>query len=170
MARNSAVAGCWLALLLCGSGCGTVLYDNEIDVGLADPGGRLGAPPYEVSVFDHRMGSSLDWARRTAGRVEPGARYEGKLSSQSARFFFDASLPEELWFGLAIPAYRADGYFLVHAEPVNRREAQSTAPFVSWGDDGPPPGSVAPVQVRCGAQARKKGWHLALDVTVPAAK
>src|SRR5689334_9129500 len=56
--------------------CGASSFKHTVEVVVADPTRRLGPPPYEVSIFDPRMGSTSDWAKRWMGPTSDSAHYK----------------------------------------------------------------------------------------------
>ena len=57
------------------SSCGTGVFTHRFAIEIDDPGGRLGPPPYLLSVFDPQMGRSEEWARKTMGTTTPGTAF-----------------------------------------------------------------------------------------------
>ena len=158
------------ALSITLAGCGTAVYTHQIDVTINDPSNRLGlgpAPAVEVSVFDHTMGYSEEWARRTMGVAAPGAPYPGKLSDTATKMFYDSSLPADMSAGLFLPALTKDGAFILEIHPVEGPEQALTLPYRSFV------GAAAEVQLlpaRVTSKAADKGWTITLAIDVPPAK
>src|SRR5690606_16208428 len=116
--------------------------------------------------FDHQMGSSPDWARTTMGTTGEGAPYTGTLATTRVRTFLSEDLPGQVVAALAIPAYTADGYFVVSIAPDVTAEKTIVAPFVGYG--GPEAaGEVAPLPVNYTSQPGDEGWRILLTVEIP---
>jgi hypothetical protein len=154
-----------VALSIALSGCGTAVYDHKIEVTINDPSNRLGPPPLEVSVFDHTMGYSEEWARKTIGRASPGAPYAGAVSDTATKTAFDSSLPANMGAGLFLPALTKEGAFILELHPVEGPEQTATLPFRPFLSAD----KVVPLPARFTSRASDKGWTIKLTVDVPPA-
>ena len=91
--RRRVLRSCLLAAAaLVFAACGTGVHEHALDVSLSDPSGRLGAGPWEASVFDGRMGRSEGWADDVFAKepVAPGTfrfeiDYSGRGGCREAR-------------------------------------------------------------------------------------
>ncbi len=154
------------ALIAALSGCGTGAFRHDVEIALADPSGRLGVAPHEVSVFDWRMGQSAEWARRTIGPTSPTAPYRCEYGTVDT-VVAGARRPERVELALFVPALEARGFFVVKLEPKRRPEGEVSASFAPWGEYFP--AAQAPrLAIRYAALPGPKGWRLALVVSVPA--
>ena len=155
------------ALSLALAGCGTAVYTHKIEVTINDPSNRLGlgpAPAVEVSVFDHTMGYSEEWARKTIGRAAPGAPYAGEVSDTATKTAFDSSLPADMSAGLFLPALTKDGAFILEIRPVEGPEQTATLPYRSFFGGK---AEVLPLPARFTSKGADKGWTIKLTVDVP---
>jgi hypothetical protein len=158
-----------VALSIALTGCGTAVYTHKVAVTINDPSNRLGlgaAAAFEVSLFDHTMGYSEEWARRTMGVAAPFAPYPGEVSDTATKMAFDSSLPEDMSAGLFLPALTRDGAFILEIRPVEGPEQVTTLPYRSFS------GAAAEVQLlpaRFTSKAADKGWTIQLTVDVPPA-
>ena len=94
------------ALLLAGFAliaCGNAVFNHTVDVVVSDPTHKLGSEPLEVSVFDSRMGSTSDWARKFMGLTSDSAPYRTPYTSMKVVTIFDPPRPDELELALALP-------------------------------------------------------------------
>lgn len=161
-------AGLALATAVIASACGTMLFEHRVDVSVRDASGHLLDRPVDVSIFDDTMGSSDEWARKTAGPSTAAAAYVGRITSTATRTIFDSSLPESLRAGLAIPEYSTVGYFALQLQPQPGAEQTIELPFVLYDRDARPDPPVPPLPARVTATAMEKGWLVRLAVTLPA--
>jgi hypothetical protein len=146
--------------------CGTAVFEHHVTVAIVDPAGRLGDGPIEVSLFDHRMGSSEEWARRTIGVSTSSAPYAGRVSATATKMVLDTSLPADVAAGLAIPAYETRGYFLLDLRPQAGTDDVSLA-FVPYGAYVPEGDAVAPLRARITSEPGDRGWRISLTVHIP---
>lgn len=157
-----------LALLPGATGCGTVVYDHRIEVAFRDLSGQPVPGPVEVSIFDHAMGRSNEWARRTAGPATPATSYVGRLSATATRTALDSSrLPEELRAGLALPGFSTTGFFALHLRPRAGETETVQLPFASYNPDVALAVPVPSLPAQMTAEALEKGWLIRLTVTLP---
>ena len=154
---------------LCNSAsCGTAVFDHVVEVRVADPTGRLGVPPIEVSIFDKQSGQSEEWAHRTIGKAGPNSPYVGKVWSTATKTIFDSSLPKRVEMGLAVPAYESRGYFVLALEPAAGEEQRVTAAFAPYGAYFADANSeIVPLPLRVRSEKGKKGWLIHVTIDVP---
>ena len=157
------------ALALGASACGAMVFEHRVDVSVRDGSGHLLDRPVEVSIFDTTMGSSDEWARKTAGPSTAAAAYVGRVTEVATRTIFDRSLPASISAGLAIPEYSTVGYFALRLEPQPGAEQTIELPFFLYNPDVRPDAPVPPLPARVSATAMDKGWLIRLAVTLPAA-
>ena len=158
---------CALMLALTTSACGTALYEHRIEVAVRDASGQPMSRAVEVSVFDSLMGSSDEWARRTAGPSSASAPYVGRVTATATRTVMESSLPD-IRAGLAIPEFSTQGYFALQLQPQPGAEQMVELPFAAYNPDVPLTVKVAPLPGRMTAEALEKGWLIKLTVTMPA--
>ena len=157
----------WIAFaVLLLSGCGTGVFTHRFEIAIADPSGRLGAPPLEISLFDWTMGASEEWARKTIGTAAPGSPFKGTYESVETKMMFDSSPAKRVAVALWLPAYEKAGYFAFVLEPIADAEQQVTLPFAPWADFYPEGSKVVPIPARVRSEARDGAWlfHVTLDV------
>lgn len=130
-----------------------------------DPSGRLGAGPWEVSVFDGRMGRSEEWARRTMGTVPPGAPWTTAFSTVDT-VTVGMARPAKVDLWLYLPALERRGFFQLRLEPQARPSALVEGAFGSFGE-AVPAAEAPKLAVRYTVRAAEKGWRLELTLEVP---
>ena len=149
-------------------GCGTVVYRHTVEVVISDPSHRLGQSPVDVSVFDQRMGSTADWARRWMGPTSDAAPYRVPFRTTSAATIFDPPRPDKVELALAVPRLEERGFFTLIVSPRPHASGQVKAAFVPYGDYFPAENALTlPVQYT--ATPEPKGWHLVIRLLVPSA-
>jgi hypothetical protein len=148
-------------------GCGTAVFHHTVEVVLQDPSGRLGGGPVPVSVFDHLMGYSEEWARRSIGPASSARPYRATVSSTAAKTIFDSSPPDRVEVGLAIPSLEGRGYFLVTLQPKLAPEAIVQASYCRYDAYFPDAGAPT-LPVRYQATPSADGWRLRLIPQIPA--
>ena len=161
-----------LAKVLCAvsslllTGCGTGPFTHRFEIAIADPSGRLGAPPVEISLFDRTMGASEEWARRTAGTVAPGAPFIGTYESVETKMIFDTTPAARVAVALWLPAYEKAGSFNFVLEPIAGTEQQVTLPFAPWADVYPGGSKVVPIPARVRSEVSEGAWlfHVTLEI------
>ena len=146
------------------SGCGTATYTHDITID--DPSGRLGPGPVDVSIFDHDMGSSMEWARKTMGPASKEAPYKTTFVTTRVRTVLSEDLPGQVVVAIAIPAYETRGYFLASIAPDPAAEKTIVAPVVMFGRD-PAAEAVAPLAVHYTSQPGDRGWQIGIRVEIP---
>jgi hypothetical protein len=153
------------ALLLL-SGCGTGVFTHRFEIAIADPSGRLGAAPIEISLFDRTMGASEEWARKTIGTAAPGSPFMGSYESVETKMMFDSSPARQVAVAVWLPAYEKAGYFSFVLEPIAGVEQQVTLPFAPWADFYPEGNKVVPIPASVRSEARDGAWlfHVTLDI------
>lgn len=146
--------------------CGTGVFTHRFEIAISDPGGRLGPPPYELSVFDPQMGRSEEWARQTMGLAAPGSSLIAAYDSVGTKMMFDSTPASRVTAALWLPAYRSAGYFALMLEPTAGAELTSTLPFVPWSDSYSDGGKVVPLTARVRCEAGDGAWilHVTLDI------
>ncbi len=160
---------CTAFALLLLSGCGTGVFTHRFEIAIADPSGRLGPPPVEISLFDRTMGASEEWARKTIGTAAPGSPFMGTYESVETKMMFDSSPAKRVAVALWLPAYEKAGYFSFVLEPIAGAEQQVTLPFAPWADFYPEGSKVVPIPARVRSEARDGAWlfHVTLDIPPP---
>ena len=149
------------------SGCGTGVFTHRFEIALSDPGGRLGAPPVEISLFDRTMGASEEWARKTMGTIAPGAPFVGTYESVETRMIFDSSPAKRVAVALWLPAYEKAGYFSLVVEPAAGGEQHVTLPFAPWADFYPEGSKVVPIPARVRSEGRDGAWLIRVTLDIP---
>lgn len=151
-------------LLLAGaflvSGCGTATFDTTVTVVV---GGATEAQ--RVSVFDPQMGSTRDWAQRTAGTTSPSAPYTTVVPAVDTKMIFDSNPPRRVVLGLWLPEVSDAGYFRLAFEPQDGSSVAATGGLVPWQEGAEP--DVPPLPVSVAAAATDRGWQLGLTVEGP---
>lgn len=158
-----------LAATIALAGCGTAVYDHQIEIAIQDPSGRLGPPPIAVSVFDKEMGSSEEWAKRWMGTTGPSALYVGKVAATATRMIYDSTPPAHVETGIALPSYAKEGFFVLDINPVEGSELTTVLPFVPYGIPSPPAAATVPLPARFRSEFSGKGWKIHLIIDVPPA-
>ena len=157
------------ALLLAGFAliaCGNAVFNHTVDVVVSDPTHKLGSEPLEVSVFDSRMGSTSDWARKFMGLTSDSAPYRTPYTSMKVVTIFDPPRPDELELALALPKRESRGFFWVKLRPGAARAGTERAGFAPYHEfDRIDP--VPRLDVQYTATPEPKGWHLVLRLLVP---
>ena len=146
-------------------GCGMVVYKHTIEVVVSDPDQRLGPAPIDVSVFDFRMGSTADWARKTMGPTSDAAPYTTPFTSMRVATILDPPRPDSFELALAVPKLESRGYFVLSLEPGSRRTSEQLAAFVPYTDSFPAD-QVPKITMQYNATPQEKGWHVTLRVLV----
>src|SRR5262245_21736334 len=118
-----------LFVMLAGSGCGTLVYDNVIVITVADPSHRLGSGPLQVSVFDKTMGYGEDWAAKKMGPTSESQPCSAPLVTSGAATVFDPPRPKEIVVSIAVPALEARGYYILSLEPAAKPRGEERAWF-----------------------------------------
>jgi hypothetical protein len=131
-----------------------------------DPQGRLGAPPIEVSIFDHSMGYGREFAMRNRGVTAPGAPYRETYSSADVGTF-GSGPPASLRLAFVIPTLSEEGYWLAALEPRQGKEKVSQAAFVRFNEYFPAPEAPL-VPVRYNAEGTRDGWVIRMVIAVGA--
>jgi hypothetical protein len=152
------------------AGCGTGVYNHQIEVSLNDPTKRLGDGPVEVSIFDNVMGYSDEWARRTMGTASAGSPYSGTWSDTATKMVYDRTPPEMIQAGLAVPALQKDGFFVLQMKPVAGSEQTTSLPYKSYRVATAEEDKIQPLVARLTGTPSSKGWTLRLVVDVPPAE
>lgn len=149
------------------SSCGTGVVSHQVAIEIEDPGGRLGPPPYQLSVFDPQMGRSEEWARKTMGTAAPGAAFSASYDTVETKAIGDQTPPRRIAAALWLPAYERTGYFALMLEPSAASETTVELPFVPWGDPDPDGPTVAPLTARVRGEPADGAWSLHLTIRVP---
>ena len=151
------------------AGCGTGVFVHRFEIAVSDPAGRLGAPPTAIGIFDHTMGRSEEWARKTAGTVGPGAPYRGEHQAVESKLVLDSSPAPRVAVGLWLPAYERAGFFQLIIEPTGDSEQRITLPFAPWADFYPEGSQVVPLSATVRREAGDGAWifHITLEVPAP---
>jgi hypothetical protein len=151
------------------SGCGTGVFVHRFEIAVSDPAGRLGSFPIEVGIFDHTMGRSEEWARKTAGTAAPGAPYLGEHRSVESKMVLDSSPATRVAVSVWLPAYEKAGFFQLILEPRAGAEETITLPFVPWGDAYPEGRKVLPLSAIVRSEAGDGAWIFHITLEVPPA-
>jgi hypothetical protein len=145
--------------------CGTGVHEHSLEISVSDPSSRLGAGPWELSVFDGRMGRSEEWARKTMGTASASAPWRTAFSTVDT-VTLGMARPAKVDLWLYLPALERRGFFQVRLEPQARPSGHADAAFGSFGE-AVPPADVPKLDVRYTATAAEKGWSFALTLEVP---
>jgi len=158
-----------LAAALVTSACGTGAVNHRVEIAIEDPSGRLGNPPYQLSLFDPQMGRSEEWARRGMGTATPGVHFETTYGTVETKMLFDRTPPRRIAVALWLPGYEKAGFFQIVLEPTAGAETAVTLPFVPWADVYPEGARVVPLTARVRADDnRQGGWNLRMTIAIPA--
>ncbi|MCC7034507.1 MAG: hypothetical protein IT179_16930 [Acidobacteria bacterium] len=149
------------------SACGTGVFVHTLEIAVSDPTGRLGPPPVEIGIFDHTMGRSEEWARRTAGTAAPGAPYRGEHRAVETKTVLDSSPSRRVAVGVWLPAYHSAGFFQLVIEPGTNAVQRVTLPFVPWADSYPEGRTVIPLAATVRSEAVDGAWALRMTIEVP---
>jgi len=147
--------------------CGMQSYKHTVEVVVVDLSHRLGPPPYDVSVFDHRMGSTSDWTKKWMGPTSDSAPYKTEYNSVAMAYLFGPSRPDEVQFGVGLPKYDSRGAFFVAVKPGEARSGTVRAGFSPYSDNFPKEEVPQPLDVEYTATPEPQGWHLVLRLLVP---
>jgi len=157
-----------LAVLVAGVAmiaCGNAVFSHTIDVVVSDPDHRLGTEPLEVSVFDSRMGSTSDWARKFMGVTSDAKPYRTPFTSMKVVTLFDPPRPDELELALALPKFEPRGFFWLRLEPRAAPSGTERAAFGPY-NEGTKIDPVPRLDVQYTATPEPKGWHVVLRLLV----
>ena len=155
-----------LAVVLIGAlGCGTAVYEHHIQVAVDDPAKKLGAAAVEVSVFDHQMGYSQDWAKKALRPTSTSAPYVEPLTTTGTATIGSSPRPKEVTIAVALPSLSAEGYYLFTAELPAEKDREAKASFVRYGEYFPDPGGPT-IVVRYRSEPDKKGWRIFVVIAV----
>jgi hypothetical protein len=146
--------------------CGAQSFKHSVEVIVVDPTMRLGPAPIDVSVFDPRMGSTSDWAKRWMGPTSDGAPYKVPYAATAAATAFGPPRPDRVDLGLAVPKYDSRGFFYVILEPGTARSSTVHAGFTPYDDDFPKD-QVPRLDIEYTATPAREGWDFVLRVLVP---
>lgn len=152
-------------LLLVAAGCGTAVYEHRIQVAVEDPAGKLGPTPVQVSVFDHQMGYSEDWAKKSLRPTSASAPYVQSLTTTGTVAVGSSALPKEVTIAVSLPSLSAEGYYLFTAELPAEQDRGAKASFVRYGSYFPDAGAPA-IAVRYHSEPDKKGWRVFVVVAI----
>lgn len=153
-----------LALLLL-TACGTRVTDHVVEISIDDPTQRLGES-VQVSVFDHSMGYSGEWALRELRTATPSRPYVGRWWTADVVSIGNSGLKPTLDLSFALPQITREGYFFITLEPVDGESKTGVAAFTSYGSYFPDAGGMQ-IPVRYVARRTPDGWHIGLTVEVP---
>jgi hypothetical protein len=152
-------------MLVVSASCGTAVYEHRIEVAVDDPANKLGPPPVQVSVFDHQMGYSEDWAKKSLRPTSTSAPYVQSITTTGTVAVGNSALPKEVTIAVALPVLSAEGYYLFTAELPAEHERSAKASFVRYGEYFPDPGAPT-VGVRYHSEPDKKGWRVFVVVAI----
>lgn len=153
-----------LPLLLL-TACGTHVFEHVVEIAIDDPTHRLG-DRVEVSVFDHSMGYSMEWALRDMRVVTPPSPYIGRWSTANAVAIGNSGPRPTLDLAFSLPQLSREGYFFIALEPAGGETKRGTAAFTSYGAYFPDQRGPS-LPVRYVAREAKNGWHIQLTAQVP---
>lgn len=157
-----------LAAALLASACGTGAVNHRIEIAIEDPSGRLGNPPYQLSLFDPQMGHSEEWARRGMATAAPGRPFATTYGTVETKMLFDRTPPRRIAAGVWLPAYEKAGFFQIVLEPRAGAETTVPLPFAPWADVYPEGARVVPLTARVTADDnRQGGWNLRMTIAIP---
>jgi hypothetical protein len=162
MKKRASVA---IVSLLATLGCGTAVFEHRIQVAVDDPAKKLGPPPVEVSIFDHQMGYSEDWAKKSMRPTSASAPYVQSLTTTGTVSVGSSPRPKDVTIAVALPRLSTEGYYLFTAELPAEQDRDAKASFVRYGEYFPDPGAPT-VGVRYRAEPDKKGWRVFIVVAV----
>ena len=153
-----------LSLLLLAA-CGTHVFEHVVEIHIDDPSHRLGET-VQVSVFDHSMGYSSEWALRDMRTITTTTPYIGRWSTADTVAVGNSGPRPTLDLSFSLPQLSRDGYFFVRLEPVEGETKHGTAAFTSYGSYFPDQRGPS-VPVRYVARRGKNGWHITLTADIP---
>jgi len=153
-----------LSLLLL-TACGTHVFEHVVEITVDDPSRRLG-PVVQVSVFDHSMGYSREWALRETRAATSTQPYVGRWSTADVVAIGNSGPRPTLDLAFSLPQLSGEGYFLIQLEPADGETRSGTAAFTSYGVYFPD-GRGPSLPVRYVARRAKNGWHVRLTAEVP---
>lgn len=139
------------------------MYDHQIDVRVVS---REGTPvQHRVSIFDHSMGYSREWAERAIGVSTPAQPYSGKVSSTATVTLLNHPLPPRLDIAFELPEVSADGYYLMSVDLPAESGRDGKAAFVHF-DEYFPEANAPTLSVKYVSSPLNKGWRVRLDVQI----
>lgn len=159
-------AALFLAALVLAGGCGTAVYKHQIELSIDDPTARLGSEPLRVSIFDHQMGYSREWAEKGAGTTSPGNPYRTEYT-QTTSAYIGSGLPKRVDVSFVIPKLDETGYWFITLAPVAGVEASGAAGYTTFGQYFPSTERPQSLPVRYAAEEGKDGWIIRMTVSVP---
>ena len=156
-----------LAALVLLGGCGTAVYKHQIELSIDDPSARLGSEPVRVSIFDHQMGYSREWAEKGAGTTSPGKPFRAEYT-QTAGAYIGSGLPKSVGLSFIIPKLDEDGYWFIDLAPAAGAEVSGHAGYTSFGEYFPSTERPRALPVRYVAEEGDDGWIIRMTVSIPA--
>ena len=163
---NAAMKSIAILSLLLLTACGTHVFEHVVEISIDDPTHRLGEN-VQVSVFDHSMGYSMEWALRDMRVVTATRPYVGRWSTANAVAVGNSGPRPTLDLAFSLPQLSREGYFFIALEPAEGETKQGTAAFASYGTYFPEPRPGLSLPVRYVAREAKNGWHIQLTAQVP---
>ncbi|MBC8086913.1 MAG: hypothetical protein H7Z40_06580 [Phycisphaerae bacterium] len=154
------------ASLFATSACGTALYKHEVQIIVDDPTGRLGSAPLEVSVFDSRMGTTKEFARKTVGVSSAAAPYTRNFSTTAGVLVGSEPRPDSLEFSVSVPAIIERGFFVLRVKPGVSLSGDATAGYLLHSESEPA-GDGPTLQFHYSATPLPDGWALQIRLKVP---
>lgn len=147
------------ALFLFAAACGTVVDETEVVV-TVEP---ASSAPVEVSIFDHQMGYSRDWAHKTMAATSAAKPYTTSYSTTRTAMVTGPKRAPKLEMSLAVPRLSDDGYYLFAVELPSESETEGKASFVEYGSYFPEQGAPM-IPIRYRSESTTKGWRVFLTV------
>lgn len=146
--------------------CGTALYKHEVQITIDDPTGRLGTPPLEVSIFDSRMGTSTEFARKSVGVTSTEVPYKRAFNTTAAALVGSAPRPDSLDLSVMVPAMTKRGFFVLRVRPGVATSGSGTAGYLLHSEFDPE-GDGPQVQFHYTATPLPEGWALQIQLKAP---
>lgn len=148
--------------------CGTAVYKHQVEVTVLDPNHRLGPPPYDIGFFDWRMGTSPEFALKSAGKASDTAPFQGVTSTMASVLVFSGPRPDSLELSLALPALTSNGFFHLTFRPQATPSGDQAASYQLY-EGSAPAGNGPRLNYRYSAEPLDNGWRLTITLLVPPA-
>lgn len=150
------------------AGCGTAVYSHRVEVTVNDPMHRLGPPPFDIGFFDSRMGTSQDFALKSAGKASDSAPFQGTTSTMATVLVFSGPRPDSLELSLALPALTTNGFFHLTFHPEAIPAGDQAASYQLY-EGSVPAGDGPRLNYRYSSEPLEKGWRLKIALIIPPA-
>lgn len=148
--------------------CGTAVYSHKVEVTVSDPTHRLPPPPYEVGFFDWRMGTSQDFALKSAGKATDSTPFTTTSSTMATVLVFSGPRPDSLELSVALPALTTNGFFHLWFHPTAVPAGDVQAGYQLY-EGSVPAGDGPKLNYRYSAEPLDKGWRLKIALLIPPA-